>query len=260
MITLHKEFEGLNAFVARVRNIKGNIIADYSDINMSTRIKIASDSTLVIWGVKGAQDNRITFVSILDSKGKVISTHEYPNKEGWIDDILSSQEASNLLLIEHIWGKQSPDKVRIWNTKINSLTTIPISDDLGVIAHERDISFNGAFAVLKLGGKAISLIDTVQGSEILHKSINDTLSDGYHFEQILRASVTDKGNILVMGHSKGVVGYCVLDKTGKIIQSKILEDFGNDANIMGDIKIQDLGQDKFAIVHKTNKIEIIDLK
>ena len=256
LLALHWELEGKTPYVSRLCDIKGNFLADYNDININTHIKFASNGTPVVWGVTGGP-----FVSTLDIKGQFINRHEFPYNEDWfIEDVMLSENASILVLIQHIREKHFSDRIIIWNIKSNSFKTIIIPEDLGVIQQFNAISPEGSFVILKLGGKAISLIDTKKGSEIFHKTIDETFADGFKFEQVLDVAVSDKGKILIMGHSEGIVGYCVLDKTGKMFSSKVLKDFGNDGNTWRRFRIHELSKDKFAIVHKTNKIEIIDLK
>lgn len=256
LLALHWVTEGTTPFVARLCDIKGNFLADYNDININTHIKFASNGTPVVWGVKGG-----SFVSTLDVKGQFIDRHEFPYNEEWfIEDIMLSEKASIIVLVKYSREKHFPDGIIIWDIKSNSFKTVIIPEDLGVIQQFNAISPQGYFTVLKLGGDAISLIDNKKGSEILHKTIDETFADGFKFEQIWDVAVSDKGKILIMGHSEGVVGYCVLDKTGKMIISKVLTDFGNDGNTWRRFRIRELSKDKFAIIHQTNKIEIIDLK
>ncbi len=246
LVSLHIEPDGPDLYINRLSDKTGNILADYSDI-FGTHISFTLDGMPVVWGAKSTS---LFFISIFDNKGKIID--EY-NSLDYIRETHSSKQAEIILILHQV----KDNRITIWNRLNDSAKTIEILNGSDNI-HGPAISRNGKYAVLQVFREEISLIDAINCSEILYKTVDESFAGS--FKHILDIAVSDEGNILVMGHSEGVVGYCVMDKTGKLIKSKVLDDFEHDGYIYRNFRIQELTQDKFAIVHKTNKIEIIDLK
>ncbi len=247
LVSLHIEPFGPDLHTNRLSDKTGNIIADYNDMRFGTHISFTLDGMPVVWGAKFTS---LSFISIYDNKGNIID--EYQSLD-YIRETHSSKQAEIILIIHQV----KDNRITIWNRLDDSVKTIEILNGSDNI-HGPAISRNGKYAVLQVFREEISLIDTINCSEILYKTVDESFAGS--FKHILDAAVSDEGNILVMGHSEGVVGYCIMDKTGKLIKSKVLDDFEHDGTTYRRFRIQELTQDKFAIVHQTNKIEIIDLK
>ncbi len=260
-LVLGQIFEGSSPTPIRISDFQGKILIDRLENCEANHFKIALNGTPVIWGTKVKDGKRIAFVSMLDKNGQNAETFEYQNDGIWIREVWPAGNGMSFILEEAFRKNNSPNQISIWNAENGLIKKIDISDNFGSFQSVNAISLNGYYAVIGMSDRRIVFIDIRTGSVEFSRIIDDAFSGGFCFEQIIQVAVSDEGKILVVGFSKvSVAGYCVLDKTGKTIQSKVLEDFGNDANILGVIKIQDLDQGKFAIVHKTNKIEIIDLK
>jgi hypothetical protein len=260
LVILGEVLEGTSPSVVRMCDIRGNIIVEY--LTDPTHLRFAGNGTPVIWGAK--KGSRNAFAAVLNDKGQVVASREYPDQTMWIHEIVPSLRASTVLLVEGPRSESFADRVTIWNTKSAEYRTVAIPRNFGAIQQYPAISDNGTYAVLGLGAKAVALIDTAAGSVKLAKALDNVLDGGYRLNKILEAKVADDGKILAMGYcsgpSEGMVGYCVLGKTGKVINSKVLQDFKRDIYCLDRINLQELTSDRFAVVSPRNKVEVVDLR
>jgi hypothetical protein len=242
-------------YIFRFCDLKGNILAEFD----KCLFKFALNGTPIIWGAKMKDKKESSFVSILDNNCNTLKSYDNQSNEIWFRGIWPSGDGKTVILMEQHRKNTFPHQISIWNSMDDLYKTIIMRDDFGPFQLYNAISYSGYYAVIGMSDRRIAFINIRTGSVEFSRIIDDTFSGGFHLDQILQVAVSDEGKILVMGHSKGVVGYCVLNKTGEMIQSKVLDDFGDKGNLGGYFELQELGQDRFAIVHKDNKTEIINL-
>ncbi len=206
LVALTKVLEGRSPLVVRLCDLKGTVLAEYE--KDPTFCTFGRDGIPVVWGANAT--TRDPFVSVLDKKGKVVATWQYPDQTRWAQQVAASADAAVVAVLDHPKSEPFPDTLTIWRPATGTRASIALPKDLGAIQTDgMAISADGSFVALRLGGTGIGLFSTAKPSVALKKDLALLAGEKDRVKVILRiAGVANDGRMKV---------HCLLESAREIV-------------------------------------------